>query len=147
MLETQISNIEKEILYLQNNKTKKIIIRKTLSRMEIDYERIRNLKVKLDTLKQCQKETDEEINRLKRSIRESMAELARQHYETQKSELIEKIRLKIKAHIGINGNLSSRIIETSDGEFEHKHDYVLNDIACEIVDEILDTFKQEEKKE
>jgi len=62
--------------------------------------------------------------------------------EEAKRELQEKIE-ELKKRIMINGNLSHRIIETPNGEFEYSHDYVLNNIVIELIDEI---FEEELKK-
>jgi lipase chaperone LimK len=57
----------------------------------------------------------------------------------QLAEKIEQENLKkLKERININGNLSFRIIENESGEFEHKHDKVLNNIVIEIIDEVFE---------
>jgi len=61
-------------------------------------------------------------------------------FQTAKSETLKKVFEEIeelKERIKINGNLSYRIIETEEGEYVHKHDYILNNIVIEIIDEEL----------
>jgi len=53
---------------------------------------------------------------------------------------------KIKKRIMINGNLSNRIISLGDEEFEFKHDYILNNIVCEIIDEEVKSTIKETKE-
>jgi len=52
----------------------------------------------------------------------------------------------IKKRIMINGNLSNRIISLGDEEFEFKHDYILNNIVCEIIDEEVKSTIKETKE-
>jgi hypothetical protein len=42
---------------------------------------------------------------------------------------------KLKKRISIQGNLSHRIVEIN-GEYKHLHDYVLNEIVIDIINEI-----------
>jgi hypothetical protein len=56
-------------------------------------------------------------------------------YETGRAQAINEFKEKLGKHIKINGNLSSRIVETEDGDFEHKHDFVLNNIVLELIEE------------
>ena len=64
----------------------------------------------------------------------------RKYIKEAKSETLKKVFEEIeelKERIKINGNLSYRIIETEEGEYVHKHDYILNNIVIEIIDEEL----------
>jgi len=67
-----------------------------------------------------------------------------------KAETLKKVFEEIeelKERIKINGNLSYRIIETEEGEYVHKHDYILNNIVIEIIDEELtQKLKELDKK-
>jgi phage N-6-adenine-methyltransferase len=59
----------------------------------------------------------------------------------QKKELEQKHKdfvEKLKGNIMKQGNLANRIIETEDGQFEKKHDYILNEIVCNIIDDLAE---------
>jgi len=78
------------------------------------------------------------------------------NYFKDKARLDERIRAEqdflkmienLKKRIMINGNLSNRIISLGDEEFEFKHDYILNNIVCEVIDEELKSTIKQEKTE
>jgi hypothetical protein len=54
---------------------------------------------------------------------------------TIKEAIIEDAFEKLKKRISIQGNLSHRIVEIN-GEYKHLHDYVLNEIVIDIINEI-----------
>jgi uncharacterized protein YllA (UPF0747 family) len=66
-------------------------------------------------------------------LEQAIAEMQKQRQEISKS---------LRERIMRNGNLSNRIIENNYGEFEHKHDYILNKIVCEIIEEELQQLNQ-----
>ena len=51
-------------------------------------------------------------------------------------EDVKEFIRELKKKIMINGNLSSRIIETEYGDFEMKHDFVLNNIVIDVIEEL-----------
>ena len=74
---------------------------------------------------------------MSKKCEECLKGITKQHQEDldfEKIKTLSEFKEKLKEHIKINGSLSNRIVETEEGEFEHKHDFVLNNIVLEIIE-------------
>jgi len=63
-------------------------------------------------------------------------------WEQREKKILEMID-DFKKSIMRNGNLSNRIIETEKDEFEYRHDYILNNIVIEYIEELKSKLKGE----
>lgn len=73
--------------------------------------------------------------------------------EEIQQKVFEEIK-NLKKRILMNGNLSHRLVEVEEGEFEYKHDKILNNIVVEVIEEseqslqnIFNSNSQEVKKD